>query len=84
MTLAKLGLPVRGLFSTLGRTAARTLETKIVADAMQGWYDDLVANIKSGDTRTFNETLWDPPPGPGRPRAPASWRPRGGRSVTGS
>jgi hydrogenase large subunit len=60
MTLAKLELPVRGLFSTLGRTAARTLETKIVVDAMQGWYDDLVANIKSGDTRTFNETLWDP------------------------
>jgi hydrogenase large subunit len=27
---------------------------------MQGWYDDLVANIKSGDTRTFNETLWEP------------------------
>jgi hydrogenase large subunit len=60
MTLAKLGLPVRGLFSTLGRTAARTLETKIVVDAMQGWYDDLVANIKSGDSRTFNENLWDP------------------------
>ncbi|MGE5154765.1 MAG: nickel-dependent hydrogenase large subunit, partial [Bdellovibrio bacteriovorus] len=60
MSLAKLNLPVRGLFSTLGRTAARTLETKIVVDAMQGWYDDLVANIKSGDSRTFNETLWDP------------------------
>jgi hydrogenase large subunit len=60
MTLTQLDLPVRGLFSTLGRTAARTLETKIVVDAMQTWYDNLVANIKSGDSRTFSETLWDP------------------------
>ncbi|NEX20437.1 nickel-dependent hydrogenase large subunit [Thiorhodococcus mannitoliphagus] len=60
MTLGKLDLPVEALFSTLGRTAARTLETKIVVDAMQGWYDALVTNIKAGDTKTFNETLWDP------------------------
>jgi hydrogenase large subunit len=60
MTLGKLELPTRALFSTLGRTAARTLETKILADAMQGWYDQLIANIKAGDTKTFNETLWDP------------------------
>ncbi len=60
MTLAKLELPVTALFSTLGRTAARTLETKIVVDAMQGWYDALIANIKAGDGRTFNETLWAP------------------------
>jgi hydrogenase large subunit len=42
------------LFSTLGRTAARTLETKIIADAMQDWFDSLMANIKAGDTKTFN------------------------------
>jgi hydrogenase large subunit len=60
MTLSSLKLPVDALFSTLGRTAARTLETKIVADAMQGWYDALIANIKAGDTRTFNEALWEP------------------------
>jgi len=60
MTLSTLKLETRALFSTLGRTAARTLETKIVVDAMQGWYDQLVANIKAGDSRTFNETLWDP------------------------
>ncbi|HEB82850.1 MAG TPA: nickel-dependent hydrogenase large subunit [Gammaproteobacteria bacterium] len=60
MTLNKLDVPVDALFSTLGRTAARTLETKIIADAMQGWYDDLIVNIKAGDTRTFNEVLWEP------------------------
>ena len=27
---------------------------------MQGWYDQLIANIKAGDVRTFNETLWEP------------------------
>jgi hydrogenase large subunit len=58
--LKKLDLPVAGLFSTLGRTAARTLETKIFVDAMQGWYDQLMANIKAGDVRTFNESQWDP------------------------
>ncbi len=60
LTLNTLDVPVTALFSTLGRTAARGLETKIFADTMQGWYDDLIANIKAGDTRTFNETLWEP------------------------
>jgi hydrogenase large subunit len=60
MTLKKLDIPVTALYSTLGRTAARTLETKIIADTMQTWYDHLIANIKAGDVRTFNEKLWDP------------------------
>ena len=58
--LKKLDLPIEALFSTLGRTAARTLESKILADGMQGWYDDLIANIKAGDSKTFNDKLWDP------------------------
>ena len=60
MTLKQLDVPVRALFSTLGRTAARTLETKVIADNMQTWYDNLISNVKTGDTRTFNEILWDP------------------------
>lgn len=59
-TLKYLDAPVEALYSTLGRTAARTLETKIIADKMQTWFDNLVANIKAGDTKTFNETLWEP------------------------
>jgi len=59
-TLRTLDIPVEALFSTLGRTAARTLETKIIADYMQTWYDNLIANIKAGNTRTFNEILWEP------------------------
>jgi hydrogenase large subunit len=65
-TLQKLDIPVEALFSTLGRTAARTLETKVVADTMQTWYDNLVDNIKAGDTRTFNELLWEPSTWPNR------------------
>ena len=65
-TLAKLDVPVTALYSTLGRTAARTLETKIIADAMQGMYDGLVANIKAGDTRTFDQSRWDPARWPGQ------------------
>ncbi|MBT5231227.1 MAG: nickel-dependent hydrogenase large subunit [Methylococcales bacterium] len=60
MTLSKLDLPIEGLFSTLGRTAARTLETKIIGDAMNTWYNQLVSNIKGGDSKTFNDTLWEP------------------------
>ena len=68
MTLKQLDVPVRALFSTLGRTAARTLETKVIADAMQTWYDNLVANIQSGDTTTFNEAYWDPSTWPAEAR----------------
>lgn len=60
LTLKTLDVPVEALFSTLGRTAARTLESKILADAMQDWYDQLIANIKAGDVRTFNDQYWDP------------------------
>jgi hydrogenase large subunit len=59
-TLSALELPLEALYSTMGRTAARTLETSIMADAMGGWFDLLLANIRSGDVRTFNEALWDP------------------------
>jgi len=60
MTLNTLDVPVTALFSTLGRTAARGLETKIIGDMMQTWYNHLIANIKAGDTKTFNEKLWEP------------------------
>jgi hydrogenase large subunit len=60
MTLSTLDIPVDALFSTLGRTAARGLETKIIGDMLQTWNNNLVANIKAGDTKTHNEGLWDP------------------------
>jgi hydrogenase large subunit len=60
LTLNKLDIPVEGLYSTLGRTAARTLETKVILDAMDGWYNQLIANVKAGDVQTFNDAKWEP------------------------
>jgi hydrogenase large subunit len=57
-TLAKLNLPAEALFSTLGRTAARGLETKLVADGALEFYDELVENVKS-DSRMVNHDNWD-------------------------
>ncbi|ALG67144.1 nickel-dependent hydrogenase large subunit [Beggiatoa leptomitoformis] len=59
-SLRQLDLPISALYSTLGRTAARSLESKIVADQMQIWYDNLLNNIRQGDTKTFNDTQWHP------------------------
>ncbi len=58
--LAHLGVPATALFSTLGRTAARGIETQLIALWMKGFYDDLVTNIKNGDARMFNGEKWDP------------------------
>jgi hydrogenase large subunit len=58
--LDTLNAPVEAVFSTLGRTAARAIETKVFVDALQGYYQDLLANIASGDTQTFNGERWDP------------------------
>ncbi len=68
MTLKTLDLPPTALFSTLGRTAARTLETKIYLDFMRGWFRQLVANIKAGDLATHNEAKWEPETWPARTR----------------
>lgn len=59
-TLRKLDAPVTALFSTLGRTAARGLETKLVAHWMKNFHNELLTNIKNGDTRMFNNTKWEP------------------------
>ena len=56
----KLNVPLGALFSTLGRTAARGLETRLIAHWALEFYDQLLSNIKNGDTRTFNDVKWDP------------------------
>lgn len=59
-SLKKLGLPLTALFSTLGRTLARALEAKYCVDHMSNTYDELLSNIKAGDTNAFNGDKWDP------------------------
>ncbi|MGC7873129.1 nickel-dependent hydrogenase large subunit [Desulfosporosinus sp. SYSU MS00001] len=58
--LRKLDLPITALFSTLGRTLARALEAKYCADHLAGFYNELIANIKAGDSVTFNSEKWEP------------------------
>jgi hydrogenase large subunit len=67
-TLKQLNAPVSAVFSTLGRIAARCIETKVVADAMPGYYDDLIATIKDGNTATFNGEKWEPRTWPSQAR----------------
>lgn len=59
-TLNQLDLPVSALYSTMGRTAARTLETKFIVHEMQGWFDQLLENFREGDTQVFNDEKWNP------------------------
>ncbi len=58
--LKHLDVPVQALFSTLGRTAARGLETQLVANWTLEFYDTLISNIKNGDERMANTENWDP------------------------
>jgi Ni,Fe-hydrogenase I large subunit len=58
--LAKLNVPLTSLFSTLGRIAARALETQLLGDLNVGWIEQLGANLASGNVRIHNGEKWDP------------------------
>ena len=58
--LKTLDVPVSALLSTLGRTAARGLESKLIADWALEFHQTLLTNIKNGDTRMANMEKWDP------------------------
>ena len=58
--LAQLNVPLEALYSTVGRTLARAMESSLVADWMGDFYRQLLSNIKSGDYRMFNNTYWEP------------------------
>jgi hydrogenase large subunit len=63
--LSQLGVPATALFSTLGRTAARGLESALVVDWALEFYDSLINNIRNGDVRMadtskFKNEEWAP------------------------
>ena len=58
--LKTLDVPITALFSTLGRTAARGLEASWAAHKMKYFYNQLIANMKAGDTATANIDKWEP------------------------
>jgi hydrogenase large subunit len=58
--LKDLDIPVTALFSTLGRTAARGLESVLTAQWGLEYFNQLLENIKNGDTRMAETSRFDP------------------------
>jgi hydrogenase large subunit len=58
--LKALDVPIGALYSTLGRTAARALESRRAIRLLYELYDELVANIKGGDYATMSNDKWSP------------------------
>ena len=66
--LSELGLPITALFSTLGRTAARGLEASWTAHKMRTVFDEMMTNLKNGDSATANMEMFDPSTWPAEAR----------------
>jgi Ni,Fe-hydrogenase I large subunit len=58
--LKQLKVGPEALFSTLGRVAARGIETQVLAEKMDAWVDALAANMGSGELRIHDNSKWDP------------------------
>ncbi len=58
--LGSLGAGPEALFSTLGRVAARGIETLVTAEMIPSWLDELASNMKKGDLRVHSGEKWDP------------------------
>jgi hydrogenase large subunit len=58
--LKQLDVPVAALYSTLGRTAARGIETMLVARWAREFYGQLLDNVKRGEVRTADTAKWEP------------------------
>ena len=57
--LAAGGFSASVLFSTIGRTAARCIESLVIADAMVSWLDQLQRNTAAGDLETWRQFDFD-------------------------
>ena len=58
--LAKFKAPPKALFSTLGRIAARALETQLLSNHIVGWVEELRRNMNTGDLQIHSGDKWDP------------------------
>jgi Ni,Fe-hydrogenase I large subunit len=58
--LAKLEVGPEVLFSTLGRVAARGIETQVLVEKMSDWVDELAKNMGRGELRIHDSSKWDP------------------------
>ncbi len=60
VVLQKLNVGPEALFSTLGRVAARAVETLVLAEKQGEWLDQLGENMARHDLRTHDNSKWDP------------------------
>jgi Ni,Fe-hydrogenase I large subunit len=58
--LKTLNVGPDALFSTLGRVAARGIETQVLAEKMGDWVEALGANMASGELRIHDNSKWEP------------------------
>ena len=58
--LAKLNAPPTVLFSTLGRIAARAIETQIMAHQLRVWMNELEKHLSTGNLKVHEGEKWDP------------------------
>ena len=58
--LGRLKVGPEALFSTLGRTAARGLESRLAVHWLLDEYNHLIDNLKNGDSVTADTRNWEP------------------------
>jgi [NiFe] hydrogenase large subunit/hydrogenase large subunit len=58
--LGALGVGPAALFSTLGRIAARAIETQVLVEKIGDWVAELAANMARRDYRIHDGSKWDP------------------------
>jgi Ni,Fe-hydrogenase I large subunit len=59
-SLASLGVGAPALFSTLGRIAARAIETQVIVEKMGDWVTALGENMARHDYRIQDNAKWEP------------------------
>jgi hydrogenase large subunit len=58
--LKQLGVGPEALFSTLGRVAARGIETQVLVEKLPDWLDELADNMGRGELAIHDNSKWDP------------------------
>lgn len=58
--LGRLNVPVEALFSTLGRTAARGVDTALAMIYLKDFFGQLMERVKIHEVSTFNGERWEP------------------------
>ncbi len=58
--LGTLGVGPEALFSTLGRIAARAVETQVLVNRLPAWQKEFSDNLQTGDLAVADTSKWDP------------------------